>query len=459
MFGARGIGRLAIAGLLAGLVLAPSTKRADAQEASSATYTVELKPTGEEGLDRTLHDVSTLVSLRELAPAGGFALIERARQDADRFAAGLHSQGYYEGKATITIDGQSLDSPDLVDRLDRPSASHPPAVVVAFTLGPRFTLGQVDISGDLPPAARDAMGIKPGQPAVAADVLAARDRMLVALRDAGHPLARVELPPSILHPEDNTLDVMFNAEPGPVANLDGITITGLKTVNEPFVRNHLLLHSGEQYSPAAIEKARADLLSLGVFSVIRISTPDQLDPQRQLPVTIDLTERPGHAVDAGIAYSTDLGLQVSAGWHDRNLFGNAEQLNITSTVDICCGSAVHQPGYQANIQFIKPDFLVRDQAFEADVGAVRQFLPAYDQTALTQQVLLRRKLSPHWTVSGGVSGVQEQIVQEGATNTYDLIGIPLTARYDSTDNLFDPTRGIRVNVSLTPTYSIGSMSA
>ena len=74
----------------------------------------------------------------------------------------------------------------------------------------------------------------------------------------------------------------------------------------------------------------------------------------------------------------------TAGWHHRNLFGNAEQLNITGGVQLG-GNAVHKPGYNFGIQFIKPDFLARDQSLELDLGAVKQSLEAYDQKALTAE--------------------------------------------------------------------------
>ncbi len=81
----------------------------------------------------------------------------------------------------------------------------------------------------------------------------------------------------------------------------------------------------------------------------------------------------------------------SVGWHDRNLFGNAEQLNITGGAQLG-GDAVTQPGYNFGIQFIKPDFLARDQSLEADLDAVKQSLQAYDQRALMQKIVLNRKL-------------------------------------------------------------------
>ena len=40
-------------------------------------------------------------------------------------------------------------------------------------------------------------------------------------------------------------------------------------MNEAFVRKRLLIHHGEAFSPQAVETARADLSSIGVFSVVR----------------------------------------------------------------------------------------------------------------------------------------------------------------------------------------------
>ena len=160
----------------------------------------------------------------------------------------------------------------------------------------------------------------------------------------------------------------------------------------------------------------------------------------------------------GAAYSTDLGVNVNAGWHDRNLFGNAEQLNLTGAVDLG-GTAVHKPGYRFNAQFIKPDFLTRDQQLELDVTALDQNLKAYDQVGVIEQALLNRKFSPHWSGSVGLLGVQERVTQEGITTHYNLLGVPIVARYDSTNSLLDPTEGIRASVGITPTESFSGRSA
>src|SRR5271165_3794698 len=72
-------------------------------------YTVTLQPTGNASLDQALQDSSQLVSLREKAPVGPFALVARARDDAGRFQTALNSFGYYAAKVTLTVDGRPID--------------------------------------------------------------------------------------------------------------------------------------------------------------------------------------------------------------------------------------------------------------------------------------------------------------------------------------------------------------
>jgi translocation and assembly module TamA len=421
-------------------------------------YNVVLKPTGDSALDAALQSSSTLVSLQKSAPVAGFALTERARQDIGRFETALQSFGYYKATVTTTIGGHGLDDPELPATIDAAPAKPPLEVAVSFDLGPRFTLGSVTISTKVPPDIPAHLDLEPGQPAMAAEILAGQGRLLDALRADGYPLAKVPMPVATLHSDRNQLDVDFQPDAGPQADVGPISLSGLKDMNEAFVRKRLLIHQGDKYSPQAIEKTRQDLSSIGVFSVVRAEPAEALDGNGQLPVKFDLTERPLHAVDLGGAYSTDLGVNFTTAWHDRNLFGNAEQLNLTATAQLG-GDAVTKPGYSVGAQFLKPDFLTRDQTLELDLNAIDQSLQAYDQDALLEKIGLNRKLTPHWTASLGLSGEQESILQEDVTRRFELVGIPASLKYDSTTSLLDPTEGIRATFSVTPMESLGTPSS
>jgi translocation and assembly module TamA len=259
----------------------------------------------------------------------------------------------------------------------------------------------------------------------------------------------------ILVAEENALDVTYTAIPGPRVDLGTINLDGLKRVNPAYVRRRLLLHSGQLYDPAKIEAARQDLAGLGVFATVRARAAEKLDPQGQLPLTFDFTERPRHVVSVTAAFATDQGGSVSTSWSDRNLFGNAETLTLSAAATGLGGSSSTQPGYNFGATLVKPDWLARDQALTVNITAVKESLEAYSRTAFIAGGAVSRKLTPDLTVSVGVTATQEQVTQESVTRHYVLLGVPIGAKFDDTGSLFDPTHGYRAQATITPTESLG----
>jgi translocation and assembly module TamA len=430
--------------------------------ADPVTYTVQIQPTGDAALDGAINGVSQLQALRQKAPAGPFALVARARQDAGRLHEALDSFGYYQAQVAITINGHSLEDPTLPDILTALPQTEKAQVAATIDKGPLFHLRRVALQGPVPPQiARDFI-LKPGQPARAVDVLAAGGRVQTALQEAGYAMARVAPPAATLIPDQQALDVTIQVTPGPRVDLGPITFTGLVRMHERFVRRRLLLHQGEQFQPTKIEAAREDLASLGVFSGVKISAAKTLDAAGQLPLRVDVSERKLHAVTFDIGYSTDLGGSAGVTWGHRDLFGNAEQLNLTAAITGLGGSADKGIGYEAKAQFLKPDYYRRDQTLELDLTALKQDLTSYNQTAEIAGASLTRKLSPQWTASLGVTATGETILQENITRDYVLLAVPLTGKFDNTQvatPLDDPTHGIRATLIATPTESLSGRNA
>jgi translocation and assembly module TamA len=446
----------------AALIFAAVCLAQQARAADPLPYTVNLVPTGIGPLDAALSGSLQLNSLRTRAPAGPFAVLSRARQDIPRLQTALESFGYYAPRIAITVDGRALDDPGLPDALLARPAASPALIKIDIAKGPLFHLRHVALEGAVPASAAAAFTLAPGQPAVANTVLGATGAVLTALRDEGYALATVSAPDAVLVPSAQALDVTVHAHAGPRVNLGPITITGLKRVNESYVRRRLLVHQGQLYQPGALEAARQDLAATGVFSGVVVRAEPPLDAAGEIPVTVDVSERVRHAVSLNVAYSTDLGGSAGASWTLRNVFGNAEQLTLSAAITGLGGTAEQGVGYNTTAQLTKPDFLHRDQSLEFDLGALKQDLDAYNQTAETAGVTLSRKLTRQWTVSIGLTGEQEQITQEGVVRDYTLVAVPLGAKFDSTglaNPLDDATHGIRSSLSLAPTQSLGNRDA
>ncbi len=445
--------------------------RQPALAADPQPYKTTIAKTGDAALDAALSASSSLLALQKLHPVGPFALAGRARADYARLRTALESFGYYSGGVAISVAGHPGDDPDLPDILAAIPKRQTAPIRLSFTLGPQFTLGRVRLEDPdhetLAPAALGAFGLKSGQPAIAADVLAAQGRLLNALREDGHALAEVKPPVAILHAQSRTIDVAYTVHEGPRVDIGSISLDGLKQVNEAFIRRRLLLHPGQLYQPSAIEAARQDLASVGVFSDVAVRTglgPDgqQLQPDGRIPLVFDFTEGARHTVSAQVGYSTDLGGSAGVTWTHHNLLGNAEQLDLTALITGLGGSSEQGLGYDVYANFNKPDFWHRDQSLVVRVEGLKQDLQAYNQTALLVRVGLNRKLSSQWSVAAGIGAEQEQIDQEGVTRDYTLASIPLSASYDSTElaNPLDAaTHGIRASFSATPTESFVNSTA
>jgi translocation and assembly module TamA len=440
-------------------------------------YTVKFEPTGNKAIDASLKATSQLESLRKSAPAGPFALIGRAQLDIERLQTVCESFGYYRREIIITIAGHPLDDADLPATLLALPKSPAVQVQVKVQLGPLYHVRNVTLDGDVSAQARAAFGLESGVPAVAAQVLAAGQRLQDALQEEGHAFARVDPPLAFEDVHEPVLDVTYKASAGPVYRLGEIHIEGLKRIHQAFVQKRLTIHPGDLYSPSKIEHARTDLLSLGVFSGISVQLPKQEEVTADtVPVAFEVTERKRHAVNVTAAYSSDLGGSGGVGWTDRDAFGSAEQLSVTANLVDLGGTATRSPGYQVITQLSKPDFLRNDQTLQYSVVLLKQDLTAYDQDAVTAGVSLNRTLSARWKVGIGVTVEHEEIIQvEGVpnsmpppapslvaqpfTNHYTLLSFPLTLKFDTTglsNPLEDPTHGLRLSGSIAPTESFNS---
>src|SRR5262249_25542549 len=350
--------------------------------------------TPDSSLNSTLKATSDLATLRKTAPVGPFGLIGRARGDLERLKTVLESFGYYQSYVEIRIDGLPLDDPGLAEELTSRSGDTDAEVKITFSLGPLYHLRKIQIEGEVPPDATKTLGLESGAPAVAADVLAAGDRLLTALQGEGYAVAKIDTPVAYEAPPNCVLDITFTVVTGAQVQIGDIRIRGLKDMDEPFVRKRLLVHAGDQFGATRIEAARKDLLALGVFSSVSVRVGNKADDQGRVPITFNIRERKQHAVSLSGPYSSDLGGRTGRTWTKRNVSGKADSLTLAAdAINLGGGTSSNGIGFDVSGKYVIPDWKVRHQSLQTSVGAIRQYLDAYDQTAYTAGVVVTRRLS------------------------------------------------------------------
>jgi translocation and assembly module TamA len=426
------------------------------QAADPQTYSVEFSA-GERALEQALRASSDLEALRRNSEVSAFALVLRARQDVERLRQVLDSAGYYGARIDITLDGHSLDEPELATMLEAVPTGQEVRVRVAVDRGPLYHVREVRIDGALPESARTELGVASGMPAVAADALAARDRVLASLQQQGYAFASADTPIAYVDGREPLIDLEFPVVAGAPVTLGELRLQGLGRTHEAIVRSRIRVQPGERYDPRVLERARRDLLALGVFSGVSVGLPAADDDSHQAPVTFQFTERKRHAVKLTADYSTDLGTDAGITWTDRNVWGNAEQLELGANAMNLGGKATRAVGYDVQANLVRPDPRRSERTQRYSASAIKQSLQAYDVQSVTLGAQLEQRYSEWWTGSAGLQLRRSRITQQGQDYNYLLLSLPLAARYDNTrqgNPLLDPVRGMRAAILLSPAQAL-----
>jgi translocation and assembly module TamA len=429
-----------------------------AQEPPAIAYRVEVTPQDDGALVSAIRAVSQLIKLEQTAPTDGYGLLARARADLPRLAEALRAEGFWGGAARIEIAGEDVNRRDAAPPEADPA--NPLPVALILTPGPRYRIGQILMRAE--PAEQDLLleqaaadlRLAEGDPARPADILAAEEALLLALRRAGYPLASIAAREAVVDHDTKTMDITWRIAPGPLADFARPSVAGTTRTN-PALLERLAARrlEGQPYSPERLERARRAMMGLGVFSFVRAQEGAALDQAGRLPVHFQVQERPRHVVGGRFGFETNYGLTASAYWEDRNIFGGAERLRLEGEIARIGETGIEDATYRAFATLRTPEFMGRDLQSASQIGAVRERLRAYDRDAALASFTLERRLSDTMAIAGGPNYEEGQIGRDGDMNAFRLFGLMGIFRYDNTTNPLDPRQGQRFSISATPYYS------
>jgi translocation and assembly module TamA len=158
-------------------------------------------------------------------------------------------------------------------------------------------------------------------------------------------------------------------------------------------------------------------------------------------------------IGGGAYWSTDEGASVNGYWAHRNLFGKGEELRFEGEVGRIFVADFRDVDLRFVTRFTKPGAPTPADDLLASMMLVRESPEAYSRRAFVADTRIRRAVNRHLIVEGGIEFEVSRIAYVSPLTPdtdYALIGIPLLAAYDNTDDRLDPARGHRATIAAEP---------
>lgn len=434
-----------------------------AWQGTPVPYRVSVKVDGgPDTLARQMREASQLVQLAKEPPDSMLALERRARADVESAVKLLHSQSYYDGKASFSMD----------------DGASPVAVALTLSPGPRYTLGRANVYYQPEPVVPAAFknrerevgfwgletepvpapsfpatvpGVDIGKPVTADALLAAVNDVPEKLRRQGYPLAAVAETSFTLDREARLLNADILVRTGPPALMGRIEVRGAQEVSAEYLQRLAPWNPGEEpWDAGMVEDYANTLRALGLFRTVeahplenRMTRSAGQDGAAELPLEVTVAEAPFRSVGASARYETDTGLGVEGSWEHRNFFGNGEKLTLSAPI------ATETQGFKAF--FEKPAFLARDQRLLVGGSTLHENTSAYEKMAGTGSGEIERRLSRQWWGSAGMGGESGSIKDnEQDAKGYGFFGPRAGLRRDTRNNVLNPSDGSELALKIRP---------
>jgi translocation and assembly module TamA len=417
---------------------------------------IKLNVVGDERMSEELKQLTEDLDKDQPLTGDSLALLQGAQARLMRLTRALRSKGYYDGRVTATVGGQPVDEPAALDAIDQRPDNEKVVFTFDVATGPVYRVVNLAIEGPsdivgYPGLDRKKLILEPGKPADAALILATEDQILGQIRDRGYALAEVTRREVLIDHATREARVTYVIDSGPIARMGPVRFSGTEKVNTTYLQKRVPFEEGDVYAPAKVNGLRDRLTSLGVFNSVRIKPAKTLNERGELPIEVEVIDRPPRTIGFGASYETQLGFAVNGYWMHRNLFGEAESLKLSAEVNhIGYGQMPQDLGYAFKMDFRKPDWFMKQQDAVANAAAVNEIFAAYQRKAVTLLLGVEQILNPQWQFKLGVNAEVSQIQRYGIWGYYKLIGLPGQVIYNRANSDVDPTEGFRITLNATP---------
>jgi translocation and assembly module TamA len=419
-------------------------------------YRVEVAGLSELGLDDEFRGLSTL--WRHRGEDTNLAqLSRRITEDRDLVDQLLRSVGHYGGTVRITVAPPAPGQKETVL-----SVRAEPGPLYRFAsiniLAPAGAVGPADpsriVSRLLPVRAGDAVE--------AARVQSAQDALAVRLGDAGYPFPLIGASDVVI--DHATRDATFtqSIDLGRRGVFSAIrideTVKGMNAAHTSLLSR---FKPGDRYSNAGREDLRRALVQTGLFGAVAIRPVGGTvrdDGTQSVDLEISTEAAPLRTIALAGGFSTGQGIRAEGTWTHRNLFPPEGAFTARAVAA--------QREQVAQVELRKRNFGLRDRQLLVTGGftASQQFAFAAETLGVSAALARESNIlwQKDWTWSIGAQALVTQQRDRSVTGDpqriFTVLAFPASVTWDKSDDLLNPSRGLRLTTRLSPELTLRNQS-
>jgi outer membrane protein insertion porin family len=314
---------------------------------------------------------------------------------------------------------------------------------VPVTEGEQYSIGKVDVSGDLieeKAELRKKLKVEPGElfnrSKLQQDIMALTE----VYYDAGYAYANVS-PQTSIDPEKRIVDLSFEVQKGEKIYIERIEITGNHKTRDKVIRRELRVFEGELFSGSGLRASRQRVTALGFFENVDV-TYKKGSRDDTLVVAVDVKEKPTGTFQVGLGFSSFESFLFTAQVSQNNIFGWGQTASLAAQIS----------GLRTLLQMQYYDPYFFDSNWIFSFNFFRQELDYFgfirESTGgditwgyhLTPDLMVHLGYAPEYvnvTPSGGSADLLlARRFRDGFSSA-----LRLTANYDRRDNRLFPTSG------------------
>ncbi|MBI4500420.1 MAG: BamA/TamA family outer membrane protein [Gemmatimonadetes bacterium] len=161
---------------------------------------------------------------------------------------------------------------------------------------------------------------------------ASADTIRTILQNSGYPFVEVYSGYD-LDSAARSAEVTYTVDPGKLARISAVAVTGARQIQPSVVRRAVGLRSGQKFSQAALAETQRNLYRTDLFTYVSVSLVDSVrnSPDDSLvAIQVQVNEGKLRVVRAGAGYGALDCFRGIAGWTGRNFFGGGRSLDVSA---------------------------------------------------------------------------------------------------------------------------------